>query len=216
MKGVFAKCILRWYNNFILLTVLVLGRLLLRALCYSEKYLHWFLICEVSWQSRCSFGEINEKPSWKLENVVSNIYKTISNINIVFSNCLQIRYIFAIFSPWMIILVGKVAISASLKKIHFPKISDQAPLRISHFTHVLSFQIDKLGACHTVFIMSLSGLSKTYLFWVCQMVDPIINIFYTWHDFAPPGSGTWGKCPPPNQLHPCAPVLPWFSKILDY
>ncbi len=38
------------------------------------------------------------------------------------------RYIFAIFSPWMIILDGKVVISASLKKFNFPKISDQAPL----------------------------------------------------------------------------------------
>ncbi len=45
----------------------------------------------------CALGEISEKLSWKLENVVSTIYKTISNINIVFSNYLQIRYIFAIF-----------------------------------------------------------------------------------------------------------------------
>ncbi len=52
-------------------------------------------------QSRYSLGEIGEKPSWKLENVVSTIQKTISNISIVFSNCLQMRYIFAIFSPWM-------------------------------------------------------------------------------------------------------------------
>ncbi len=44
-------------------------------------------------QSRCSLGEISENPAWKLENVVSTIYKTISNINIVFSNCLQMRYI---------------------------------------------------------------------------------------------------------------------------
>ncbi len=79
-------------------------------------------------QSRYSFGEISGKPAWKLINVVSTIYKTISNINIVFSNCLQTRYIFATFSPWMIILVGKVVISASLKKINFTKISDQAPL----------------------------------------------------------------------------------------
>ncbi len=62
--------------------------------------------------------------------MVSTIYKTISNINIVLSNFLQMRYIFAIFSPWMMLLVGKVTISASLKKIHFGKISDQAPLII--------------------------------------------------------------------------------------
>ncbi len=31
-----------------------------------------------------------------------------------------------LFSPWMI-LVGEVTISASFKKIHFPKISEQAP-----------------------------------------------------------------------------------------
>ena len=52
-------------------------------------------------QSQCSVGEINEKPSWKLENVVSTIYNTISNINIAFSNCLRMRYIIAFFSPWM-------------------------------------------------------------------------------------------------------------------
>ncbi len=75
-------------------------------------------------QGRYSFGEICEKPARKLINVVSTIYKTISNINIVFSNCLQMRYIFTMDD----ILVGKVAISASLKKIHFPKISDQVPL----------------------------------------------------------------------------------------
>ena len=36
-------------------------------------------------QTRCSLGEISEKPSWKLENMVSTIYKTISNISTVFS-----------------------------------------------------------------------------------------------------------------------------------
>ncbi len=71
-------------------------------------------------QTRCSLGEISEKSSWKLENVVSTIYKTISNISIVFSNCL-----FTMDD----VLVGKVTISASLKKIHFPKISEQAPLK---------------------------------------------------------------------------------------
>ena len=38
------------------------------------------------------------------------------------------RYIFAIVFTMHDILVGKVAISASLKNINFPKISDQAPL----------------------------------------------------------------------------------------
>ena len=32
-----------------------------------------------------------KKNTWKLENMVITIYKTISNINSVFSNCLQIR-----------------------------------------------------------------------------------------------------------------------------
>ena len=36
---------------------------------------------------------------------------------------------FEIFLPWMIILVGKVTISASSQKIHFLKISEQAPLK---------------------------------------------------------------------------------------
>ncbi len=49
-----------------------------------------------------------------ISNVVTSfcyLYKTISNINITFSNCLQTRYKFA-FAPWMI-LVGKVTISAN-------------------------------------------------------------------------------------------------------
>ncbi len=65
-----------------------------------ESYLEGFM-CEIYTQSRCSLEEISEKPSWKLENMASTIHKTISNINIVFSNCLQMRYIVAIFSPWM-------------------------------------------------------------------------------------------------------------------
>ena len=68
-----------------------------------------------------------------LENMVLTINKTISNINIVFSNCLQMRYILFLYlelsSPWMIISVRKVTISASLRKIHFPNILEQAPLR---------------------------------------------------------------------------------------
>ncbi len=69
----------------------------------------------------CSLGEIGEKPSRKLENVVSTILKTINNINIVFYYYFQRRYKFAIFSLWMDVLVRKVTISISLKKIHFPK-----------------------------------------------------------------------------------------------
>ncbi len=56
----------------------------------------------VIFRSRCSLGEISKKPSWKLENMVSPIYKTISYINIVFSYYLPMTYIFAIFSPWVI------------------------------------------------------------------------------------------------------------------
>ncbi len=73
--------------------------------------------------------------------MVSTIYITISNINIVFSNCLQMRCIFAIFFTMDDILVGKVAISASLKKIHFPKISDQAPLMYIRCNFRLSLTI---------------------------------------------------------------------------
>ncbi len=66
-----------------------------------------------------------KNPLGKLENVVSTIYITISNINIVFSNCLQMRYIFAVFFTDDVL----VTISGSLKKINFPKISEQAPLK---------------------------------------------------------------------------------------
>ncbi len=82
-------------------------------------------------QTRCSLGEISGKPSWKLENVVSTIYKTISNISIVFSKLLTNEIHICNFFTMDDVLV-KVTISASLKKIHFPKISEQAPL--SHQT----------------------------------------------------------------------------------
>ena len=59
--------------------------------------------------------------------MVSATYKTISNINMAFSNCLEMRYIFAIFFTMDDVMVGKVTISVKLKKIHFPKISEQAP-----------------------------------------------------------------------------------------
>ncbi len=55
----------------------------------------WILFRRLNMWS--SLGKISGKPSWKLENMVSKFYKTISNINIVCSNCLQTRYKFAIF-----------------------------------------------------------------------------------------------------------------------
>ena len=61
-------------------------------------------------QIRCSLEKISEKLSWKLENVVSTI--------------LQLCNFFTMDD----VLVGRVTKSASLKKVHFPKISDQAPL----------------------------------------------------------------------------------------
>ncbi len=64
--------------------------------------------------------------SLKLVDIVT--FPTVSNINIVFSNCLQTRYTFAIFFTMDDVLEGKLAISSSFKKNHFPKISDQAPL----------------------------------------------------------------------------------------
>ena len=42
------------------------------------------------------------------------------------------------------ILVGKVAISASLKKIHFPKISDQAPLNNISYLYDFCMQNDRI------------------------------------------------------------------------
>ncbi len=64
-------------------------------------------------QTRCSLGEISEKPSWKLQNVVSTIYKTISNINTVFSNCFTNEIHICNFFTIDEVLVGKVTISAS-------------------------------------------------------------------------------------------------------
>ena len=92
-------------------------------------------------QSRCSSGEISEKPSWKLQNVVSTI-KTISNINTVFSNCFTNEIHICNFFTIDEVLVGKVTISASLKEIHFPKISEQAPLKI-----YIKFSVKRVKLC---------------------------------------------------------------------
>ena len=53
-------------------------------------------------QTLCSLGVMSEKPSWKLGNMFPPFYKTINNINTVFSYYFQKRYKFAIFSLWMI------------------------------------------------------------------------------------------------------------------
>ncbi len=81
--------------------------------------------CKV--QSRCSLGEISEKPSCKLENVVSTIYKKISNINSVFTNCLQMRSIFAIFFTRDDVLVGNVTVYLPVKRKFISK-----PLILCH------------------------------------------------------------------------------------
>ncbi len=56
-------------------------------------------------QSLCSLGTFNENSSWKLKNAVKTFYKTISNMNIVLSKCLQTRYRFVICFHF--ILIGK-------------------------------------------------------------------------------------------------------------
>ena len=81
-------------------------------------------------QGLCSLGEISKKHTWKLENMVTIIYKTVSNTNIV-----SVLKLFAygtqtcIFVTLDDILVEKVIISASLRKINFPTILKQAPLQ---------------------------------------------------------------------------------------
>ena len=72
------------------------------------------------------FGEISKKSYWKLANMVTTMYKTISNINIVFLNCLQVRYIFVIFSPWMIYWFEKWLYLPVSWEV--PQISEQVPL----------------------------------------------------------------------------------------
>ena len=59
-------------------------------------------MCTLYWKNHCI-------PSWKLEKMVTTFYQTINNKNIIFSNCLQIRYIFAIFVTFDDILVGKIS-----------------------------------------------------------------------------------------------------------
>ncbi len=89
------------------------------------------------------------------------------------------------------VLVGKVTIYASLKKIHFPKISEQAPLKkiniflksqdkigiTKHFQSALDFQLHrfteelKSGECfqkhHTKCFKYEYIINFSYLFWNC-------------------------------------------------
>ena len=84
----------------------------------------------------CTLGEIGLKTSRKSETVVTTIYKTINNINIVCSNCLQMKYMYIFgffFSIFDDILVGKVTIYVRLRKINFLKISEQVPLSIINY-----------------------------------------------------------------------------------
>ncbi len=73
-------------------------------------------------QTRCSLGEISKNPSWKLENMVSTISKTIS---------MQICNFFTMAD----VFLGKVTITASVKKSNFPNISEQAPLMFLNNYH---------------------------------------------------------------------------------
>ena len=57
------------------------------------------------------------------------------------------RYIFAIFSPWMMYLVRKVTVSASFKS-HFPKILEQAPLKKKSDVHYHKRGEDDFGSQH--------------------------------------------------------------------
>ena len=72
-------------------------------------------------QNLCSFREINENPlEIRKHAVASAMYKTISSINIVFSNCLQQFFVFVfVFFTLDDMLVEKVTISASFKNNSF-------------------------------------------------------------------------------------------------
>ena len=61
----------------------------------------WIALC-VKWQAQslCSLWKISEKPSGKLENVVTTYYEIIMWHNTVFSNCMQRRYNLEFCSPW--------------------------------------------------------------------------------------------------------------------
>ena len=55
--------------------------------------------------------------------------KTINNINTIFKRDTNLYYFFLFFTlDDILVMVGKVITSASLTKINFPKISEQAPL----------------------------------------------------------------------------------------
>ncbi len=77
----------------------------LQASCVVWRFMHKLCV-----------GEISEKPSRKLETWLPPFYKTMNYINIVFSNYLQKRYLYFTLDD---VLIWKVTISASLKKINF-------------------------------------------------------------------------------------------------
>ncbi len=76
-------------------------------------------MCEVACTRMCSLVEICEIPSWKLQNLVTTVYQTISNV-------IQTPYTFNFFTldGWL----EKCPYLSILRKIHFPKISKHASL----------------------------------------------------------------------------------------
>ena len=80
-----------------------------------------------------------------------HLITTINNINVAFSNCLQMRYNFTIFINLVDLLVGKVTMSTNSTRINFPEVSEQAP-----FKHQISCSVYQYGS--TTFALSLVAL----------------------------------------------------------
>ena len=113
----------------------------------------------------CSLGEISEKPSQKLGNMVITILKTIDNINIVFSNYFQKRYKFSIFSPWTMYWFEKWPLSVSFIKEN----SYSNDFRTGAF---------KLHSYYTASVLRLIAV----LVYFCPCTDYCIDCTLQWSD----------------------------------
>ena len=84
-----------------------------------ESYLESGCMCEIACAKSVQFGRNQQKTLleiWKCG--LTTFYKTISNINFVFRNCLQMRYILAFFHPpWMVYWLVKRPYLPRKKKI---------------------------------------------------------------------------------------------------
>ncbi len=134
----------------------------------SHVYLKDFykIMCEVPCTQSVQFRRNQlKKPLENVKMWFTTILKTITNINIVFSNKIHICNVFI-----SVILVGKVTISANLIKIRFSKISEQVALRFKPQKEGVQMRL--ITKVHLFNTLPPSMRQKNHIFHMGSMTPP--------------------------------------------